>query len=100
MIGFNPGFGSGYGKLVLSWALDLVFLLNLNYKIIFTQANDFSDLRGETRIFEKLFGDKAKFFLAAAENPFRAMTHYVDENKKTEKDGGVWCVSNHSYYGV
>ena len=85
---------------MLSWALDLVFLLNLNYKIIFTQANDFSDLRGETRIFEKLFGDKAKFFLSASENPLRAMTHYVDENKKTEKDGGVWCVSNHSYYGV
>ena len=35
-VGFNPGFGSGYAQLLMSWALDLVFLLNLNYKIFFT----------------------------------------------------------------
>lgn len=29
LIGFNPGFGSGYDKLLESWALDLVMLINL-----------------------------------------------------------------------
>ena len=28
-IGFNPGFGSGYEKLLVSWALDILFLVNL-----------------------------------------------------------------------
>jgi len=41
-IGFNPGFGSGYDKLLESWAIDLVVLLSLGYPIVFTQANDYS----------------------------------------------------------
>ncbi len=41
-LGYNPGFGSGYDLLLNSWCLDLVMLLNLNYPIIFTQANDYS----------------------------------------------------------
>jgi len=40
-IGYNPGFGSGYDLLVKSWSLDLLFLINLNYKIVFTQASDY-----------------------------------------------------------
>lgn len=60
-IGFNPGFGSGYDKLLESWALDLVMLVNLKYPIFFTQANDYSDLRGETKVFEKLFENKINF---------------------------------------
>jgi hypothetical protein len=35
-IGFNPGFGSGYDLLLKSWSLDLVTLLDRNFKIIFT----------------------------------------------------------------
>jgi hypothetical protein len=62
-VGFNPGFGSGYAKLVHSWALDIVFLLGLKYRIVFTQANDYSDLRGESRIFEKLFDKKVNYFI-------------------------------------
>jgi hypothetical protein len=78
-IGFNPGFGSGYSKLLMSWALDLVFLLNLNHRIVFTQANDFSDLRGETKVFEKLFNGKVRFFIEPQPNPMRAMTHYTED---------------------
>ena len=54
-IGFNPGFGSGYEALLESWACDLVKLLDLRYPVFFTQANDFSDLKGETMVFEVLF---------------------------------------------
>ena len=78
-IGFNPGFGSGYDKLLESWSLDLVMLVNLNYKVFFTQANDFSDLRGECRVFEKLFENKVNITLSPTENPFRAMTFYTEE---------------------
>jgi len=46
-IGFNPGFGSGYDKLLMSWAYDILFLVNTKYRIVFTQASDYSDLRGE-----------------------------------------------------
>ena len=100
-IGFNPGFGSGYAKLLLSWALDLVFLINLGYKLVFTQANDFSDLRGETRVFDKLFDKKVNVFLPPSANPYRAMTTYVDENVKTaNQEDGVWCSANTHLYGL
>jgi len=35
-VGFNPGFGSGYDKLLESWALDLVMLINMNYPVFFS----------------------------------------------------------------
>jgi hypothetical protein len=72
--------------LLYSWALDILFLLNLNYPIVFTQANDYSDLRGETRVFEKLFGGHIQYFMSPSENPFRAMSHYVDDNKNIPDD--------------
>ena len=54
-LGYNPGFGSGYEALLESWACDLVKLLELRYPVFFTTANDFSDLRGETAVFDVLF---------------------------------------------
>ena len=101
-IGYNPGFGSGYDLLVKSWSLDLLFLINLNYKIVFTQASDYSDLRGEQRVLEKLFGNKINQFMPPVENPFRAVTIYsedADAKKKQESDG-AWCCANHSLYGL
>ena len=78
-IGFNPGFGSGYQALLESWAHDLVMLLNHRYPVFFTQANDFSDLKGETKVFETIFESKVKYIMAPEINPFRAMTHYQGE---------------------
>lgn len=97
LIGFNPGFGSGYGKLLTSWARDLVMLLGLNYRLVFTQASDFSDLRGETEVWQKLFDNNANLIAKAQENPFRAATHYTeDESKKT--DSGIWSCANTHFY--
>lgn len=62
-VGFNPGFGSGYDILLNSWCVDIVQLINTGYPIIFTQANDYSDQRGELRVFETIFEGKAKFVL-------------------------------------
>lgn len=78
-MGFNPGFGSGYEPLMISWAQDIVQLLDLRYPIFFTQANDFSDLKGELKVFEVVFQQKVKFTLPPEDNPFRAMTHYQGE---------------------
>lgn len=78
-IGFNPGFGSGYDKLLVSWSLDLVMLVNLNYRVFFSQANDFSDLRGETRVLEKLFDNKVNIVVPPVVNPFNAVTTYTEE---------------------
>ena len=93
-IGFNPGFGCGYDLLLQSWCKDLVILFNLGYKVVFTQANDYSDLRGETRVFQTVFKDKVNYFLPAMENPFRAVTHYVQDGRK---EGSWSCASTHMY---
>lgn len=75
-LGYNPGFGSGYDVLVESWSCDLIKLIDLRYPVFFTQANDFSDLRGEMKVFEVLFQNKVRMLMQPEENPFRAMTHY------------------------
>jgi len=49
-IGYNPGFGSGYDLLLHSWCIDLVLLISSEIPVIFTQANDYSDQRGELRV--------------------------------------------------
>jgi len=54
-IGYNPGFGSGYDLLLNSWCVDIGTLLNLGYPVVFTQANDYSDLRGELRVIDEIF---------------------------------------------
>ena len=54
-IGFNPGFGCGYEMLLKSWSKDLLMLFDLGYRVIFTCANDYSDLRGETLVFQHVF---------------------------------------------
>jgi len=101
-IGYNPGFGSGYEPLLKSWSLDLLFLINLNYKVVFTQASDFSDLRGEKRVLERLFDDKINVFLPDMVNPYHGSTVYTTDanakNKATQED--PWCCANHSFYGL
>ncbi len=62
-IGYNPGFGSGYDLLLNSWCVDLVTLINANYPIVFTQANDYSDLRGEVRVLETIFDNKVNYLI-------------------------------------
>jgi hypothetical protein len=49
-IGYNPGFGSGYDMLLESWCVDLATLISMNRPVVFTQANDYSDQRGELRV--------------------------------------------------
>lgn len=68
--------------------------MNTKCPIVFTQANDYSDQRGELRVFETIFQGKANFIIEAQENPFRAVTHYHEEGKKETS----WsCSSTHLY---
>lgn len=99
-IGFNPGFGSGFEPLLHSWCLDLVRLTDLMYPVFFTQANDFSDLRGEQRVLEVIFEGKIKQVLQPEHNPFRAATHYTNEDSGKPNGQNVWCCANTHNYGL
>ena len=94
--GFNPGFGCGYELLLKSWCKDLLMLFNLNYRVIFTCANDYSDLRGETLTFERVFLGRVNYFMQAEENPFRAVTHYTAQGRKE----GSWSCGQTHLYGL
>lgn len=74
-------------------------LVNLKYPVFFTQANDYSDLRGETRVFEKLFDNKVNFIKEPIENPFRAVTNYTEDSTKSENETS-WCCANTHLYGI
>ena len=95
-VGFNPGFGCGYDLLLKSWCKDLIMLFNLGYRVIFTCANDYSDLRGETLVFERIFEGKVNYFMEPEENPFRAVTHYTAEGRKE----GSWSCGQTHLYGL
>ena len=93
-IGFNPGFGSGFEKLTESWVHDISFLLEKGFLTVFTQANDYSDLKGETLVLKSLV--KPKYIIEGKPNPFRALTHYHEPGKKETS----WCCSSSHYYVI
>lgn len=35
-IGFNPGFGTGLPELIQSWGTDIISILNMGFRIVFT----------------------------------------------------------------
>jgi hypothetical protein len=96
LIGFNPGFGSGFDQLLFSWCQDLVYLLDQDFPVFFTQANDYSDLRGETLVLDKIFENSVKYRQMPRENPFSAMTRYCQEGKEEK----CWSSSATHFYGL
>lgn len=96
-LGYNPGFGSGYEPLLKSWCNDIVRLANIGFIVIFTQANDFSDLKGEQRVLEVIFEGRLKPILTPTPNPFAAVTRYTDREPGAGKS--VWCCANVHCYG-
>ena len=71
-------------------------MFNLGYRVIFTCANDYSDLRGETLVFDKVFQGRVNYFMQPQENPFRAVTHYTAEGRKE----GSWSCGQTHLYGL
>lgn len=49
--------------LLESWCVDLATLISMNRPVVFTQANDYSDQRGELRVLQTIFEDKANFII-------------------------------------
>merc|ERR1711871_1415916 len=72
IVGFNPGFGSGIPKLMRSWVKSLTEIASLGIPAIFSQANDYSDLKGELTVLTKTIG--VKFVLKPMKNPFSMAT--------------------------
>jgi len=71
---FNGGFGSGNDSLAKEFVGDVCDLVDTGIPCVFTQANDYSDLAGETAIMRAL---GAKYILAPQGNPFQAVSCFV-----------------------
>ena len=94
---YNGGFGSffhtGDARLCWSWLPDLCALADSGIATLFTCANDFNDVQGESRVQVALVA--ATFVTAPMPNPFHAGSHFVDEAA-----GSEWFCANHSMYVV
>ena len=73
-VGFNTGFGSGDARLVASWKGDLRRLQDRGVPVVFTCANDYNDLRKETKILQE--GFQFDYLLKPTPSPFKALTTY------------------------
>lgn len=93
IFGLNCGFGSGYLKLTLSWFIDLILLLKMNYLCIFTYTNDYEDQKGEIDIVQGLLGGNV--IIHPNDNPFKSMTTY-----KSEENEQNWSCGNYGFYAV
>jgi hypothetical protein len=85
-ITYNGGFGnfpeSMQFDLLSSWLPDLRLLASLRTPLIFTAANDFGDLRGESAVMHLL---GANWCCPPTENPFSFATTLVGEGFKPGK---------------
>ena len=70
--------------------------MSLNYLVVFTQANDYSDLRGEQRVLDVVFEKNANLCVGPIQNPFSAVTRYHEEGKKETS----WSSSNTHLYAL
>lgn len=74
VVGLNCGFGNFENpqkvrySLLQSWLPDLYFLTATKLPLIFTCANDYADLSGETTVMQKIMG--AYFLAEPQSNPF------------------------------
>jgi hypothetical protein len=96
IVGFNTGMGSGLWPLMLSWLPDLLAILRGGFIALFTCANDFSDLRGESLVWELLH---ARSLIAPQRNPFKAAT-IVHEPPPEASGHPEWSCSSCFLYAV
>ena len=94
VVGFNPGFGAGIPKLMQSWTKSLNNLAELGIPAIFSQANDYSDLRGELTVLSRLVG--VKFILSPMKNPHAMATVAQGQRRNVKKEG--WSCGNSFIY--
>jgi hypothetical protein len=97
IVGFNPGFGSGIPKLMRSWVKSLTEIASLGIPAIFSQANDYSDLKGELTVLSKTIG--VKFVLKPMKNPFSMATVAQGSQVAAKNVGRGWSCGNSYVYG-
>jgi len=93
VVGFNPGFGSGNAPIVASWTKDLLSLADTGVPIIFTQANDYSDLLGELLILQQIVG--TKFVMTPTRNAFPMATTAHEPGRRES-----WSCGNSFVYAM
>ena len=86
-VAFNPGFGSGNGELMYSWAQDLRLLCERRALVVCTCANDYSDLRGETTLLNTVVG--ARYVIVPQRCPFQAASCMIDGDNEV-----LWTAAN------
>ena len=94
-VGFNTGFGSGDARLVASWKGDLRRLQDRGVPVVFTCANDYNDLRKETKILQE--GFQFDYLLKPTPSPFKALTTY---HLPGEQDTSWTCANSWTYVVV
>mmetsp|Transcript_77227 Transcript_77227/g.154799 ORF Transcript_77227/g.154799 Transcript_77227/m.154799 type:complete len:427 (+) Transcript_77227:120-1400(+) len=97
-ITFNGGFGnfpeSGKFELLWSWLPDLRLLAASGAPLIFTAANDYGDLKGETAVMQFL---GVNWCLSPSANPFSFATTLVGEEFENDDKEG-WSRGNSHIY--
>jgi hypothetical protein len=94
VMGFNTGFGAGNHDLLLSWLPDLTLLLASGAMALFTCANDYGDLKGETAVMSHILG--ARTLAPPNKNPFRAASYVHEPGKKKT----AWSCSSSFIYAM
>ena len=88
VVGLNCGFGNWENPLpkrydlLLEWLGDLYFLTGTKMPLIFTCANDYADLDGESQIMQKLLG--CRYLIAPMENPYGFASTFIAEDTNGE----------------
>ena len=93
VFGYNMGYGSGR-RLLQSWGPDLLAFVRSGWPCVFTCANDYSDLKGETAVMREAL--QAKFVMPPQQNPFRAVTTVHAPGRKDD----TWSCANNYVYCV
>eukprot|EP00283_Hemiselmis_rufescens_P000992 CAMPEP_0173469494 /NCGR_PEP_ID=MMETSP1357-20121228/77392_1 /TAXON_ID=77926 /ORGANISM="Hemiselmis rufescens, Strain PCC563" /LENGTH=366 /DNA_ID=CAMNT_0014437739 /DNA_START=52 /DNA_END=1149 /DNA_ORIENTATION=+ len=98
LVTFNGGFGSfvdtGNTELVWSWFDDLCDIADSKIPALFTCANDYADVAGETIIQASLIG--ARFVQAPTQNPYHSGSTFQGDGGGDDK----WFCANHSVYVI
>jgi len=97
LVTYNGGFGnfveSSRFDLLESWYDDLCAIVASGIPAIFTQANDYADLNGESALMAHILG--ARFVALPMQNPFSAASHLSEPDRPD-----AWACANFSFYGV
>lgn len=104
IIGLNCGFGNWENpisvryNLLFNWLPDLYFLTGTKIPLVFTCANDFADVAGESGVMHRILG--AKFIMQPQANPFGFASTLIPPGVKPEDASKLYTRGNSFVYAV